>query len=87
MKTTLILYTGSFEAGNVANERLMRWSETQSGIDVERRSVHDYPADVVRLGITGVPALVVDGEVIAQGAPDLWLTDEFLEALANRIDL
>lgn len=85
MTSRLILYTGSLEAGNLANERLRHWSETQSGIDVERRSVHDYPADVVRLGITGVPALVVDGEVIAQGAPDLWLTDEFLEALANRI--
>lgn len=87
MTKTVILYTGSFEAGNVANERLTRWSVTHPDIDVERRSVHDYPADVVRLGITSVPALVVDGEVIAQGPPDLWLTDSFLETLTNRIGL
>ncbi len=85
MTKTVFLYTGSFEAGNVADERLTRWSATQPGIDIERRSVHDYPAEVVRLGITDVPALVVDGEVIAQGAPDLWLTDSFLEGLTHRI--
>jgi hypothetical protein len=80
----LILYTGSFEAGNLANERLRRWSETQPDINVERRSVHDDPVDVVRLGIKDVPALVLDGEVVAQGAPELWLTDEFLQSLAAR---
>ncbi len=84
MTRTLILYTGSFEPGNVANERLKLWSATQPDINVIRRSVHDDPAAVVRLGITSVPALVLDEEVIAQGAPDLWLTDEFLRSLAAR---
>ncbi len=84
MTKTLILYTGSFEPGEWANERLTRWSETQPNIDVERRSVHDDPVAVVRLGITSVPALVLDDEVIAQGAPDLWLTDDFLQSLAAR---
>jgi len=82
---TLILYTGSFEPGEWANERLNRWSATQPDIDVERRSVHDDPAAVVRLGITSVPALVLDSEVIAQGAPDLWLTDDFLKSLESRV--
>lgn len=84
MTKTLVLYTGSFEAGNLANERLMHWSETQPDIDVVRRSVHDDPAAVVRLGITSVPALVLDDEVIAQGSPDLWLTDELLRTLVIR---
>jgi hypothetical protein len=84
MTKTLILYTGSFEPGEIANERLMRWSTTQLDINVVRRSVHDDPAAVVRLGITGVPALVLDEEVIAQGSPDLWLTDEFLRSLVSR---
>lgn len=84
MKKTLILYTGSFEPGELANERLQLWSKTQPNISVERRSVHDDPAAVVRLGITSVPALVLDDEVIAQGAPDLWLTDDFLQSLVAR---
>jgi len=84
MTKTLILYIGSFEPGEWANERLTRWSETQPNIDVERRSVHDDPVAVVRLGITSVPALMLDDEVIAQGAPDLWLTDDFLQSLAAR---
>lgn len=82
---TLILYTGSFEPGELANERLKRWCETQFDIDVQRRSVHDDPATVVRLGITSVPALVMDDEVIAQGAPDIWLTEDFLRSLATRV--
>jgi hypothetical protein len=85
MTKTLILYTGSFEPGNVANERLKRWSAAQPDINMVCRSVHDDPAAVVRLGITRVPALVLDNEVIAQGAPDLWLTDEFLQALAIKV--
>ena len=82
---TLILYTGSFEPGEFANERLQRWSKTQPDINIERRSVHDDPVAVVRLGITSVPALVVDDEVVAQGEPDLWLTDNFLQSLETRI--
>jgi predicted DsbA family dithiol-disulfide isomerase len=81
MTKTVILYTGSCEAGDVAHERLEHWSAAHSDIHVERRSVHDDPTAVVRLGITRVPALVVDDEVLAQGSPDLWLTDGFLQAL------
>ena len=84
MMKTLILYTGSFAAGEFANERLKHWSETRPDINVERRSVHDDPVAVVRLGITSVPALVLDDEVVAQGSPDLWLTDDFLQSLAAR---
>lgn len=84
MTTTLILYTGRFEAGEFASERLLRWSATQPGIEVIRQSVHDDPAAVVRLGITSVPALVLNDEVVAQGSPDLWLTDSLLQSLAAR---
>lgn len=82
MTTTLFLYTGSFAAGDVADEQLRRWCAAHPEFDVVRRSVHDEPAVVIRLGITSVPALVLNGEVIAQGAPDAWLTDEFLGSLA-----
>ena len=82
---TLLLYTGSFEPGELANERLKRWSETQPDINVERRSVHGDPAAVVRLGITSVPALVMDDEIIVQGSPDFWLTDDFLQSLRTRV--
>lgn len=81
---TLILYTGSFEPGDFAHERLALWSKTQPDITIERRSVHDDPITVVRLGITNVPALVLDDEVIAQGTPELWLTDDLLQSLTAR---
>lgn len=82
---TLILYTGSFEPGDLAHEQLTLWSKTQPDIIIERRSVHDDPVAVVRLGVTKVPALVLDDEVIVQGVPDLWLTDDFLQSLESRI--
>ena len=84
MMKTLVLYTGSGEASGLANKRLSEWSKSQPDIDMERRSVHYDPAEVVRLGITSVPALVLDNEVLAQGSPDLWLTDAFLRSLARR---
>lgn len=34
MTRTLILYTGSCEAGDVADEHLKHWSETQPNINV-----------------------------------------------------
>lgn len=81
---TLILYTGSCEKSELAYKRLRQWSQTRSDVQVEHRSVHYDPAEVVRLGITSVPALVLDNEVLAQGAPDRWLTDAFLRSLARR---
>ena len=82
MTHTVILYTGHSEIGEQARERLQRWSETQPHVEITRRSIHENPAEIVRLGITHVPALVAGGKVLAQGAPEHWLTDDFLRTLA-----
>lgn len=86
MTTTLILYTGSFEASEIACQQLTLWSKTHPHVNIRRQSVHDDPVAVVRLGITDLPALVLNNEVIAQGPPEYWLTDEFLHDLASRIE-
>jgi predicted DsbA family dithiol-disulfide isomerase len=72
--------------GEQTHARLQRWSKTQPDIEIIHRSIHENPAEIVRLGITHVPALVAGGKVIAQGAPEAWLTDDFLQALAALVN-
>jgi hypothetical protein len=82
---TITLYTGSGDSGDQAESQLKSWSQAEPMIRLERRSIHDDPAAVIRLGISSLPALVIGGEVVAQGALEQWLTDEFLAMLADRL--
>jgi hypothetical protein len=52
---------------------LESWSVNHPQVQLDYESIHTNPAAVVRLGITHLPALAIEDELIAQGMPDAWL--------------
>lgn len=73
--TTLTLFVGDSDADVSVRHMLNSWSTTQPNITLHCESVHMNPAAVVRLGITELPALVTDDEIIAQGPPEDWVPE------------
>ncbi len=71
--THLRLYLGDSEADSAARALLEAWSEQIPTISLECHSIHADPVAVVRLGITQLPALVQEDEIIVQGAPQSWV--------------
>jgi hypothetical protein len=70
----LILYLGTSETDVLVQHRLEAWSANTPEVTLDCVSIHSNPAQAVRLGITELPALVTDDEVIAQGMPENWIT-------------
>jgi hypothetical protein len=73
--TTLTLFVGDTDTDVSVRQILNSWSTRQPNITLHCESVHMNPAAVVRLGITELPALVTDGEIIAQGPPEYWVPE------------
>ena len=65
--THLTLYLGDSNVDGSIRQMLESWLKDQSGVTLEYRSIHADPTSVVRLGITELPALVLQEEIIAQG--------------------
>jgi hypothetical protein len=68
------LYLGNSDIDNMIKHLLEAWSTNTPDVTLDYKSIHANPAGVVRLGITELPALVMDDEVIAQGTPENWIT-------------
>ena len=62
---TLFVCSGC-EACQQATMYLRGWANGCSGVSVEIVSVLDQPEQVVRLGITQTPALVLEGKILDQ---------------------
>ncbi len=84
MMQTVILYLGNTDADRAARQTLQRWCRDHHVV-LAVESIHADPAAALRLHITQLPALVVADAVIAQGPPDDWLTDSFMDTLARRL--
>jgi hypothetical protein len=69
----LTLYLGSTETDVNVRQMLETWSGRHPRVTLEYESIHENPEAAVRLGITRLPALVSDDELIVQGVPDQWL--------------
>ena len=79
---TLTLFIGDSDTDVSVKQMLSSWSAAHSDVDLQYESVHKNPAAVVRLGITELPALVTDGEIIAQGPPETWVPELLSRMLA-----
>ena len=64
-RATLYVCSGC-EACHQAATFLLRWADGRPGVTLDIVSVLRQPERIVRLGITHTPALVVDGELLAQ---------------------
>ncbi len=69
----LTLFLGDSDVDTAVKYMLEQWSAANPGVTLTSESIHADPTPVVRLGITELPALVLDEEVIAQGAPEKWV--------------
>ena len=83
MTAILTLVTGSGDDDTAAI--VQRWCQGQSALILARISIHADPSLAIRFGITALPALVLSGEVVAQGPAGAWLSEPFLASLAARV--
>jgi len=74
---TLYVCSGC-EACHQAATFLLGWANGRPGVTLDIVSVLRQPEQIVRLGITHTPALVVDGALLAQNAPVDVLADRLL---------
>jgi len=68
----LKLYMGSTD--DAVRQLLEEWTSNRPDVTLDCESIHDNPAAAVRMGITKLPALVMEDELVAQGAPENWVT-------------
>lgn len=71
--TQFTLYLGSSPTDGVLKDLLAAWCAERSDISLRYESIHVNPTVVVRLGITQLPALVADNQLIAQGTLENWV--------------
>lgn len=69
----LTLFLGDSEMDISVKQMLQTWSTHNSHIALGCQSIHENPADAVRLGISDLPALVFEDEILAQGALEKWV--------------
>lgn len=81
MKHLMTLYTGSAGTDSGARQMLRQWSAQRNDIVFTVESIHANPSEALRLQITQLPALVLEGMVVAQGPPEDWLSRLFLDRL------
>ncbi len=67
------LFLGDSKQDEEAKQLVSEWLKQSLLITVHYESVHTNPSTVVRLGITQLPALVLEEEIIAQGALEQWV--------------
>jgi hypothetical protein len=67
------LFTGDSDDDVEVRLLLDEWKKRNTDIVLEARSIHADPAMIVKLGITRVPALVVDGRLLADGPLEQWV--------------
>jgi hypothetical protein len=61
------------------------WIIGRSDVQVEVVSIMERPTDIVRLGISGTPALVLNQELLAQNLTENKL-DELLQEYVSKVD-
>lgn len=71
--TRLTLYFGDSATDEPIKQMLEAWSTDKPNITLKCESIHSDPISAVRLGITDLPALVMESELIAQGSPENWI--------------
>ena len=76
-RVTLYVCSGC-EACHQAATFLLGWADGRAGVTLDIVSVLRQPEQIVRLGITHTPALVVDGARLAQNASVDTLADRLL---------
>ena len=69
----LRVFLGDSDADSLVKHLLEDWSINNSDVTLEYQSIHSNPRAVVRLGITDLPALVHQDEIIAQGSLEGWV--------------
>ncbi len=76
-RVTLYVCSGC-EACHQAATFLLRWADGRPGMTLDIVSVLHRPEQIVRLGISHTPALVVNGELLAQNVSVDTLADRLL---------
>lgn len=71
--THLTLFFGDSATDEHIKRVLEAWSAGKPDITLKCESIHSDPISAVRLGITDLPALVMESELIAQGSPENWI--------------
>lgn len=71
--TNLRLFLGDSDRDQMIKQMLDLWVSNKPDISLEYLSIHTNPLTIVRLGITELPALVLQEEIIAQGSPENWV--------------
>lgn len=69
----IILYLGNSDLDQTIRQSIEEWHVYHSSLVVDLRSIHRNPTDAVRLGITDLPALVINNTLIAQGKLENWI--------------
>lgn len=69
----LILYLGSSDADDTIRQMLEEWIADNPDVTLDYKSIHDNPTAAVRLGITDLPALVMEDELVTQGTLENWV--------------
>lgn len=75
------LYLGSSENDTLVKSILEAWCVGHPHVSVQYESIHVNPTAAVRFGITHLPALVTNEQLIVQGTVEDWLTtflDQFI---------
>jgi hypothetical protein len=70
---TLVLFLGDSEIDTSVRQLLEQWIAATPDITLKCEDIHQNPISVVRLGITELPALVLEEEILAQGPPEKWV--------------
>jgi hypothetical protein len=69
----ITVFTGDSDGEAGVQLLLEEWNRRNSDTVLEARSIHADPMTIVKLGITRIPALVIDGELVAQGPLEQWV--------------
>lgn len=72
MKRQLTLYVGEPEEHQYLMKILHAWGKEHE-LDFLIESVHSNPAKIVQLGISQLPALVFEKQILAQGDLVMWI--------------
>lgn len=84
--THLRLFLGDSDHDAVIKQMLDAWIINKPEISLDCMSIHSDPTVVVRLGITELPALVLQEEIVAQGAPANWVLPLLDRVFANHVN-
>lgn len=69
----LTLFLGNSDTDEAVKQMLEAWNENNKQVELDCVSIHMNPTAAVRFGITELPALIMEDEMVAQGTPENWV--------------